>query len=394
MKFKIKKFLLVSVLIGMILFSMCPQVFATNGNEMSISSKEGIGNTLEIVSGNTTNIKSESVADVVSYLSGQGITVNSITNHKGATVELTSTVLIGTGYVLNTSDGDYSVIVYGDANGDGEVDAGDMKVVIDDFLGIKQASPIAKIALDVYQDGTLDAADLKLTLDSFLGNLKGSILNNTNTPTPTPTSMPTLTPTPTPDISVTPTPVPTSTSSGPQIMVDGQTVTLTKSNAPEYYGKVVTNYDSPTPVTWKLFYIDFDGKYGEAGKIYLKAEQVTTTALSVSSSISSTKAVDKMKQMNPSWARYDGVVYLNNEHAVLWLCEEDNWSSYKNNEKADYVMGAPSVEMYIDSYNAYHSKKGTAGYQIVKYACTTSDIIGYKYSIGTSGKYVYYICAC
>ena len=119
MKFKIKKYVMVSVLISIILlFSMCTKVFATNGNEMSISSKTGIGNTLEIVSNNTTQIKSESVADVVSYLTTQGITVNSITNHKGVAVNTISTALIGTGYTLNTNSGDYSVIVYGDANGD------------------------------------------------------------------------------------------------------------------------------------------------------------------------------------------------------------------------------------------------------------------------------------
>ena len=257
-KIKMEKILLSVILIFIILFSMCPKVFATNGNEMSISSKEGIGNTVEIISESTNSIRSESVADVVSYLTGQNITVNSITNHKGASVELTSTALIGTGYVLDTNNGNYSAIVYGDANGDGEADAGDMKIIIDDFLGIKQASPIAKIAVDVYQDGDLDAADLKQVLDSFLGNLSGSILKTTSASNPTPT----------PDVSVTPTPTPTSTST----IVSVEQV---KRNPFNYYGKVVTNYNcSATNTVWRIFYVDTLGKFGPAGAVYLKADPV------------------------------------------------------------------------------------------------------------------------
>ena len=391
MKFKIIKFLLVSVLIGIILFSICPKVFATNGNEMSISSKTGIGNTVEIISGNTNSIKSESVADVVSYLSGQNITVNSIVNHKGASVDLASTALIGTGYVLNTNNGNYSVIVYGDANGDGEADAGDMKVIIDNFLGINQASPIAKIAVDLYQDGDLDAADLKQVLDSFLGNLKGSILNQTNAPTPTPT----------PDVSVIPTPTPTPVVTGPQIKIGNQTVVLTPQNAPEYYGQVVTNYNQ-ADATYRLFYVDFAGDFGTEGTIYLKADQVTTTALDITASVSSATALEKMKQMNPDWALNDGITDNDNELGTLYLCDESKWTNYKDGSKADCVIGAPSVEMYVKSYNEYHSKKETSEYQ--KLNCKWFDKTeeseadwngskGYMYAVGTSvndRSYEYY----
>ena len=378
MKNKESKVIVSIILILIILFSICPKVFATNGNEMSISSKTGIGNTVEIISGNTNSIKSESVADVVSYLSGQNITVNSIVNHKGASVDLASTALIGTGYVLNTNNGNYSVIVYGDANGDGEADAGDMKVIIDNFLGINQASPIAKIAVDLYQDGDLDAADLKQVLDSFLGNLTGSIVKTTNASNPTPT----------PDVSVTPTPVPTSTGSGPQIVVDGQAITLTKANVQEYYGQVVTNYSATNSATWRLFYVDFDGDFGDEGKIYLKADEVMTTELNPTASISSITALNKMKQMNPDWAANDGVIDVSNERGVIWLFDETKWTNYKDVSKADCVIGAPSIEMYVKSYNAYHSKKGTSGYQQLN--CKWYDDTGigctrgYKYGFGTN----------
>ena len=361
-----------------ILFSMCHNVFATNGNEINISSKEGIGNTIEIVSGNSNNIKSESVADVVSYLLGQGIIVNSITNHKGASVELTSIALIGTGYVLDTNNGTYSVIVYGDANGDGEADAGDMKVIIDNFLGIHQASPIAKVAVDLYQDGDLDAADLKQVLDSFLGNLTGSILKTTNASNPTPT------------------PEQNTTEDGQQILVDGKSVILTKDNAGLYYGKKVTNYSVDDTTIWRLFYVDFDGKYGDAGKIYLKADpdSVVITDLNITKSVNSTSALNVMKTINKDWAENDGIVDADNEKAVLYLCDETNWSMYKDSEKADSVIGAASMEMFIDSYNEYHKTNKTSGYQLVK--CKWFDKTsenkskGYMYAVGeTSEDYKY-----
>ena len=360
MKFKIKKFLLVSVLIFILLFSICPKAFATNGNEISISSKTGIGKTIEIISGSTNSIRSESVADVVTYLTGRNITVNSIVNHKRDAVELTSTALIGTGYVLDTSSGVYSVIVYGDANGDGEVDAGDMKIIIDNFLGIKQASPIAKIAVDVYKDGDLDAADLKQVLDSFLGNLTGSILKTTNDASH-----------PTPPIDNT----------NPQIKVGGETIALTPENAPNYYGEIVTNYSANSTATWRLFFVDFDGKYGGKGTIYLKADRVGDIQLNNTESINSADALNLMKAMNPKWW---GGTDNSHEKAVLYLCDETKWSNYKNTSKADRVMGAPSVEMWIDSYNQYHKKRGTYGYQEIKCGWTsfTNDTCGYRYSVG------------
>ena len=182
---------------------------------------------------------------------------------------------------------------------------------------------------------------------------------------------------------------------GPQIKVGGETVTLTKENAASYYGKVVTNYK--TNATYRIFYVDFDGDFGAKGTVYLKADQVSTTALDTTASASSTIALEKMKQMNPQWRDNDGNVDKNNERAVLYLCDENNWSTYKDESKADYVIGAPSIEMYVKSYNAYHSKKGTSGYQKLncKWFDKTNGTIskGYMYALGdsvTDGSYVFY----
>ena len=381
MKYKLEKILLVILLIFIIIFSICPKSFAANENEIIISNKIGIGKTLEIVSGNASKIKSESITDVVNYLLTQGVIVNSIVDNKENNVEIDSTVLIGTGYVLDTSDGNYTVIVYGDGNGDGEVDAGDMKIIIEDFLGTKKVSPLVKIAVDLYKDGDLDAADLKQVLDSFLGNLKGNILNDTNTSIPNPTPTSNINP----------------IGNGPQIKIGEDTITLTRQNVADYYGYIVTDYTAGN-TTWRLFYVDFDGIYGEPGKMYLKADSVNMNnalgrrTLDAEASVNSIEALNKMKEMNPQWAYNDGVANLNNETAVLWLCDDSKWINFKDTEKADYVMGAPSLEMFVDSYNAYHIKKLTDEYEQLKCKWFNENGSGYKMrsAVGDESNYTEY----
>ena len=178
---------------------------------------------------------------------------------------------------------------------------------------------------------------------------------------------------------ITPTPVVETVN----IKVGGQTVTVTPETAPGYYGKVVTNYTSANAI-YRLFYIDFCGEFGPAGTVYLKADQVTTTALNITESASSEMALVRMKQMNPQWKDNDGIINLNNEKGVLWLCDESKWINYKDVNKADFVIGTPSIEMYVKSYNAYHSKRETSGYQQLNCKWFPSSVSGYEYAFGTS----------
>ena len=175
-----------------------------------------------------------------------------------------------------------------------------------------------------------------------------------------------------------------------QINIEGQIVTLTRDNAPEYYGKVVTNYNQAN-ATYRLFYIDFAGDFGAKGTVYLKADQVSTTFLDITASASSTTALEKMKQMNPMWAKVNVTADDSSEKAVLYLCDESKWTNYKDASKADYVIGAPSIEMYVKSYNAYHSYIGTIGYYKQLnckwwYKGASEDVksSGYMYTFGTS----------
>ena len=152
--------------------------------------------------------------------------------------------------------------------------------------------------------------------------------------------------------------------------VEGKTVTITKDNVADYLGRVVTNY-KPTATTvavggttytvsnnYRLYYVDFDGKYGEKNGVYLKAD-CTDNGYALGQDTTSADASNiKIKALNPSLYK-DGVTSptasQENMKEVTWLLNTSNWNSLKTGaslaDKVNYVVGAPSVEMMFDSYN-------------------------------------------
>ena len=162
--------------------------------------------------------------------------------------------------------------------------------------------------------------------------------------------------------------------------VEGKTVTITKDNVGTYLGKVVTNY-VPTATTvavgtntytvsnnYRLYYVDFDGKYGEKNGVYLKADCTNKNyALPITDTTASTADNVKIKALNPSLYK-DGATSptASNENmkAVTFLTNTNNWNSLKTGasiaDKVNYVVGAPSVEMMFDSYNTKYGLKDKA----------------------------------
>ena len=162
--------------------------------------------------------------------------------------------------------------------------------------------------------------------------------------------------------------------------VEGKTVTITKDNVATYLGKVVTNY-VPTATTvavgtntytvsnnYRLYYVDFDGKYGEKNGVYLKADCTSNNyQLPITDTTASTADNVKIKALNPSLYK-DGVTSptasQENMKAVTWLLNTSNWNSLKTGasiaDKVNYVVGAPSVEMMFDSYNTKYGLKDKA----------------------------------
>ena len=85
--------------------------------------------------------------------------------------------------------------------------------------------------------------------------------------------------------------------------------------------------------------------------------------------------------MNPSWSAkrggIDATSWNNNEKAAAWLCAPSQWTAYVDEDKANYVMGATSIEMYVDSYNQVpHTEAG-------------NYTLGAKYSETTTPGYIY-----
>ena len=141
------------------------------------------------------------------------------------------------------------------------------------------------------------------------------------------------------------------------------TVTVTKSrisvtaeqiaaNPEKYYGQVAQNY-TQGDLTYRIFYVDKENKFGDgANTIYLKADYKTTIGLTSYTPIGSD--LEKYKKMNPSWAAQRGSStssWNNNEKAAAWLCSPSKWTTYCDTSKANYAIGGPSVEMYVASYN-------------------------------------------
>ena len=193
--------------------------------------------------------------------------------------------------------------------------------------------------------------------------------------------------------------------SGITATVDGKTVTITKDNVATYLGKVVSNY-KPTGTTvavggttytvsnnYRLYYVDFEGKYGEKNGVYLKADCTSNRyTLPITDTTASTEENIKIKALNLSLYK-DGVTSptASNENMkeVTFLTNTSNWNSLKTGailaDKVNYVVGAPSVEMMFDSYNTKYGLKDKAINTGTLTADTERAKLVYQYTSGDEG---------
>ena len=176
------------------------------------------------------------------------------------------------------------------------------------------------------------------------------------------------------------------------------------------YGQKVTNYAKDGDnTTYRIFYIDFDGKYGDLGGIYLKADYDDTRRMNLSSYTSYNPInTSVLEKMNSGWAENrlqykdstsDDTKWNGAEHGVAYLCDpttsdassNQSWASYFNSINANYVIGTPSVEIYVGSYNDVTHTMGNFEYD-VKYNSTPYPGYSYKYREFNSSEFteVYY----
>jgi hypothetical protein len=169
----------------------------------------------------------------------------------------------------------------------------------------------------------------------------------------------------------------------------------------EYYGKEVANY-AAGGYTYRIFYVeDEDNYFGDgANTVYLKADYVSTTIYPKTDIVKNpTEAADtKVFAMNPVWAkgatsdanttiRKNATTWNNNEKQAAYLCSPVTsststlpWASYYDENKASYVIGGASVEMFIKSYNQTHDKNADGKEALsCEYQYTSSP--GYVYQV-------------
>jgi len=161
-----------------------------------------------------------------------------------------------------------------------------------------------------------------------------------------------------------------------------------------YYGLKVTNYESKNGQNdWKIFYSDgthiflITGDYintAETNRINL-ATGMTTSNYSVYWKYDSIPAFQTVN--DTTLTRFKAKEYNVNDHkdnpnsqCVSTLLNDNNWSSYKDSgNKAEKVIGSPTLEMWIDSWNARYPKSSD---QIYRKASTDTSYPGYY--VGTS----------
>ena len=160
----------------------------------------------------------------------------------------------------------------------------------------------------------------------------------------------------------------------------------------KYYGKKVTNYTAGGK-TYRIFYIDTEGKFGDKNTVYLKADW-TANDTSLTTYTPSGTDLTTYKKLNPSWAAARGSStssWNSNERAAAWLCSPSKWTTYCDTSKANYAIGSPTAEMYVASYNQVSHTTGNyklgATYGATSYPGYIYTLNGKQSNISNSDYY-------
>lgn len=133
--------------------------------------------------------------------------------------------------------------------------------------------------------------------------------------------------------------------------------TLATETTSVNYGDYV-NYDmdydkdGSTSDDWRIYYNDGERIYLIASE-YVCIDEIPTIAYSDTYSLN-----------------FENMGFSKNDEVINFLLEKEEWTKVLGNDKAEYVTGATSIEMFINSWNQKHSEekryweKGENGYYI------------------------------
>ena len=170
------------------------------------------------------------------------------------------------------------------------------------------------------------------------------------------------------------------------------TAAMVASDPAKYYGLKVTNYTSKNGQNdWRIFYSDgtqiflITGDYintTETNRIN-SATGMTTSKYSAywaRNSVPAFQTVDSTTLTRFKATEYELQSGISNSKCVSTLLNDNNWSSYKDSgNKAEKAIGSPTVEMWMDSWNARYQKSSD---QVYRRASTSTSYPGYY--VGTS----------
>ena len=181
----------------------------------------------------------------------------------------------------------------------------------------------------------------------------------------------------------------------------GKTVSLVDliiANPEKYYGKKVSNYTAGGK-TYRIFYVDKTGKFGISSlgsginTIYLKADWAGDDFYPWTYSSYTPTSTIVLEKMNSVWWNERGLSQSSwkySEHEAAYLCDPTTssstsnqaWSSCFDEEKASYVIGSPSIEMYIASYNSVQHTTGNYVLDVRYTSGSPNDnCVGYDYVV-------------
>ena len=184
---------------------------------------------------------------------------------------------------------------------------------------------------------------------------------------------------------------------------------LDKTTVSKYYGTTVATFDG---VEYGLFYVDYSGDFGEAETIYLRAkasvdsisfeDEYTVFKNQIKNPSLTDKSLKIMRELNPQWAKDRGNKDINSlyssEKGVAYLCNPTipKLARIKSiaEEKfginnVNYVIGAPSVELFMASYNAKYNSIYSTQYVEMWQKNGTNTFFEYLYSIDGENGYRY-----
>ena len=171
------------------------------------------------------------------------------------------------------------------------------------------------------------------------------------------------------------------------------TAAMVASEPSKYYGLKVTDYTSQNGQNdWRIFYSDgthiflITGDYIDTtatNRINTTATGMTTSSYSAywaSGSVPAFQTVDSTTLTRFKATEYALQSGINNSKCVSTVLNDNNWSSYKDSgNKAEKAIGSPTVEMWMDSWNARYP-----GDKVYRRASTNNSYPGYY--VGTSQK--------